>query len=219
MLLLLNLTACGTAWKVTTPEHAALEQVLISTAADRAAVKLTQDSLGVVNAKLAQQLGKTFIDEKNFGKSGEENANNGVNKHYALHAVRSNLLDAGVALVDDVQQADTIVDVAEGGLSIDTTSNFVGIPQMGLPIPLAGTVNLPEVPFYKKETTRGLAKLAISLRDAHTGKSKGKSLFSLGTSEVKAWTIFLFFDFIENDLKLPKEYRTIQDSLSELPSL
>jgi hypothetical protein len=110
-----------------------------------------------------------------------------------------------VVLVDDLKEADTIAEVGMGALSVDNTTSLVGIPAMTVPIPLAGNVGIPETSLYKKETNRGLAKFAISLRDTHTGKTRVKSFFTVGTAKVDSWVVLLFFKFITNDMQLPKQ--------------
>lgn len=216
LLLVSNLIGCGTMWKTTAPTQTALDQILISTATDRAASLMTTDYQGQVVANLDRSLGKTYIDTQNFTSfnnfnSGDAKNISPANQQYALHAIRSRFLDAGVVLVDDPKAADTIIEIATGALSVDTTSSLVGLPAMALPIPLAGSVSIPEVPLYKKETNRGLAKFGISLRDAHTGKTKGKSFFTVGTAKVDSWEVLLFFKFINNDIELPKQYQSIGD--------
>jgi hypothetical protein len=213
--LLLSLSGCGTLWKTTLPTQTALDQILLSTSAERAAsfVHTNPPSLG--NLKLDYSLGNTFIDGSNFMNATTVNNSTNINtksdEQYALYAVRSHFLDAGVALVNDVKQADTIVEVSHGALSVDTNTTLVGIPAMGLPIPLAGKLDIPEIPLYKKTTNRGLTKLGINLRDAHTGKSKGRSFFSLGTASFNSWEVLIFFKFIDNDLNLPQEYEHMGD--------
>lgn len=210
LLFTLSLTGCGTLWKTTLPTQTALDQILLSTAADRAASLMTTDYQGQIVANLGRNLGKTFIDAKNFNTLDAKNLSY-ENQQYALHAIRSRFLDAGVVLVDDPTTADTIIEIAVGALSVDNTHSLVGIPAMALPIPLAGNVSIPEIPLYKKETNRGLAKFAINLRDAHSGKAKGKSFFTVGTAKVDSWEVLLFFKFINNDIQLPKQYQSIGD--------
>ncbi len=198
----LGLTGCGTGWKTTEPERTALDQILLSTAAERAAKRITTDHQGRVIANLDQLLQKTFIDTKNFKSYDRE---------YALHAIQRHFLDAGVSLVDTAKEADTIVEVASGALSVDNAKTLVGLPSMALPIPFAGTMEIPEIALYKEETNRSLAKFAVSFRDARTGRVKNKSFFTMGTAQVKTWTILLLFDIVENDLELPEQYESVGD--------
>jgi hypothetical protein len=101
-----------------------------------------------------------------------------------------------------------VIEVATGALSVDSNNSLVGIPAMAIPIPLAGNVQIPEVPLYKKATHRGLAKFAIGLYDARTGKVKGKPFTALGTATFNDWEVLLFFKFVDNDLQLPQQYES-----------
>lgn len=198
-LLIINLTACGTPWKMTPPEQTALDQMLLSTAAERAANISNSDEQGRIINNWNSRLGKTFIDGRSFT----------YQQQYAVQAVKRYFLDNGVSLVDDIKQADTILEVSSGALSVDNNESFVGIPKLGLPIPLAGQLSIPEVPLYKKETNRALAKFSMSFKDAQTGKEKLKSIAKIGTAQVEKWHIFLLFHFTDNDLNLPKEYKGV----------
>ena len=198
----LTLSACSTPWKTTSPSQTALDQILISTAADRAASALVSNYDD--HAHVEQNLGRTFIDSKNISSSNSD-------RQYALNAIRRSFSDANFVLVDDPKEADIIAEVGIGALSTDSASSLLGFPSMSLPIPLVGTVKTPEISILKKESDRGLAKFSISLRDKRTGKSRGKSFCSLGSARVNHWTVLLVFEFTTNDLQLPDYY----DSISE----
>jgi len=204
LFLYLNLTACGTMWKNSQPERTGLEQILLATAAERSA---SQFSTGIKKnnqsiENMVTHLGKTFLSTENFQS---------YDKKYALHTIRRYLLDAGISLVDSKKQADTIIEVAAAALSIDTTNFLLGIPQMNVPIPLAGSVTIPEIQLYKKEKNRSIAKFSVSFRDAKTGKLKGHSFVTLGTAEVTNWVVLLFFKFVSNDLAMPETYDQLYD--------
>lgn len=198
----LFLSACGTPWKTNPASQTALDQILISTAADRAADDLVKDYYGRRDDH--RSLGKTFIDTDNFD-TGESNPNN----QYALSAIRRKFFDSDVVLVDDPDQADTIAEVGVGAMSVDNTTSLLGIPSVSLPIPLVGTVSTPEIAFYKQVSNRGLAKFAISLRDKQSGKIREQSSFSVGTAKIENWTVLVIFEFVSNDLELPEQYESI----------
>ena len=136
LLVAMNLTACGTAWENTRPEVTGLEQILISTAADRASNKFAESAEN--KPILDSRLGKSFIDAKSFEKFEGRSS-------YALHSIRRYMIDAGVTLVDKVEEADTIIEIAVGALSIDNTGFLIGLPAMGVPIPFAGQLAMPEI--------------------------------------------------------------------------
>ena len=64
-------------------------------------------------------------------------------------------------LEPDAKGADIIVEARAGALSIDSSDSLIGIPNTGLPIPLAGTVSIPELAFYKAEKQFAYAKIAL----------------------------------------------------------
>ena len=43
------------------------------------------------------------------------------------------------------------------------------VPAIGVPVPLMGTLNLPELALFKKDETRGVAKFAATLYDQRSG--------------------------------------------------
>jgi len=203
LLIAMNLTACGTMWESTRPQTTGLEQVLISTAADRASNKLTKSEEGQM--VLSHQLGKSYIN-----KTGFENLEEG-RYIYALHSIRRYMMDAGVTLVDKVDDADTIIEVAAGALSIDNTGFLIGIPAMGMPIPFAGQLEMPEIALFKSDKNRSIAKFSVSVRDAKTGVPKSHSITTVGTAWSKDWTVLILFEFSSNDLDMPEEYKSASD--------
>ena len=68
---------------------------------------------------------------------------------YALGEIRDALSRAGALLEPDAKDADIIIEARAGALSTDGADTLIGIPNTGLPIPLAGTLSIPEVAFYK----------------------------------------------------------------------
>ncbi len=71
-------------------------------------------------------------------------------------------------LAPAASNSDIILEARSGGLSIDASSTLVGIAQTGLLIPLAGTLNIPELAIYKSERQRSIAKLALLAYSTHT---------------------------------------------------
>jgi hypothetical protein len=179
-LLVALLSGCTTS-RETEPQRTATEQLLISTAADRAA------------AAMVLELGpdrKCFLDATNF---------EGIDGKYAVAAIRSSLLKKGTRFVPDEKQADTIIEVRSGALSIDKHETLVGIPSIEIPIPLAGNFGTPEVAFYKSEEREGIAKFAATAYDAKDGDFLGESAPPLGRSKIKRQVV-LFVSWIEDDV-------------------
>jgi hypothetical protein len=127
----------------TTPPRSATEQLLLSTAADRA---LRSADLELFANR------KVFLDATYFDS---------YDSKYVLGAIRDALSRAGALLEDNAANSDIIVEARSGALSIDNSVLLFGIPNMGVPIPFAGAVQIPEVAFYKSDKERSTAKIAL----------------------------------------------------------
>jgi len=132
------------------PKRTAVEQLLLSNAADSALADIDVSSL---NGK------KVFLEEKYFESE---------DKPYVLGAIRELISAGGGLLQSDAGAADVIVEARSGALSIDSGNSLVGLPEMPVPIPLSGTVVSPEVPFYKVDRQYGVARIALLAYDAKT---------------------------------------------------
>lgn len=133
------------------PERTATEQLLISTAADRAIEKLDVDFAPGT---------RVWFDVSKFEAYDEG---------YVIGSLRAHLLTRGAALVPERTTADVVVEVRSGALSINESSNLVGMPAFEIPIPLAGMFELPEIALLKRHEQVGIAKLALSVYDATDG--------------------------------------------------
>jgi hypothetical protein len=172
--LLLALMLCGcTTNRETDPQRSATEELLISTAADRAAEQLWLD-LGPNN--------KAFLDTTNF---------EGLDSKYAIATIRSSLLRHGIRFVGDKKDADTIIEIRAGALSIDKHETLFGIPSFNLPIPLAGPLATPEIALYSSNKQEGIAKFGATAYDAKDGHFIAESTPPLGRSRLEKQAILI----------------------------
>ena len=189
----LLLGACTTE-RASVPLRTATEQLLISTAADRAASEL---SLSIPKST------KVYIDRQYF---------QGYDDGYALNAIRTQLLRQGLDVVDDRAKADAIVTVASGALSTDEKSLLIGIPALQVPaLPVGTSVSVPEIALFKTAQDKGVAKFVASGYDAKTGKLIASTDPQYGFSHQTNHTILLFFSWETGDL-VPQDVD--QNSLS-----
>jgi len=143
-LLLVVLLAAGCATSdMTNPPRSVTEQLLLSTAADRA---MTNHDFSMFNRK------KVYVDSTYF---------DGYDSKYALGTVRDALSSGGALLVDSETNCDIIVQARSGGLSTDSSDSLVGIPKMGMPVPLSGALQIPEVALWKSQKQNAIAKFAL----------------------------------------------------------
>lgn len=129
--------------KTTSTARTATEQLLLSTAADHA----------LTNAGLQRVAGKKVYLDTNYFDS--------YDSKYVIGTIRDAILRAGGKLQDNETNSEVIIEARSGALAIDQVDKLIGIPSFGLPIPLAGTVLTPEIPFYKSQTQRSYSKFRL----------------------------------------------------------
>lgn len=136
------LAGCTTQ-KTSTTARTATEQLLLSTATDHAL-----ETIGVgMFAGRPVYLDGTYFDS--------------YDSKYVMGTVRDALSRAGARVTDTLTNADVVVEVRSGALAIDESDTLFGLPSLGVPIPLAGTIQTPELAFYKSSKQNSVAKFAL----------------------------------------------------------
>lgn len=179
--LFLTLSGCVTE-RQTDTARTATEELLISSAADRAAEEISQ--------KMPSG-SKVFLEAGNF---------DALDGKYAVGTIRDTLLRHGNPLVDKKDGADIVVEIRSGALAIDNHETLVGIPSYNVPIPLAGALSLPKIALYDVVTQEGVAKFAATGTDAKTGALVVASLPQYGFAHKAKHTVMLFFSWATDDL-------------------
>ncbi len=187
LLLVVTLVGCSS-FRDTYPPRSAAEQVLLSTAADRAIEHLPGRWMR----------GKAFyVDDSRL---------EAYDKAYVVQRVREAVLEAGGRLVGDRQDAAVVLEVASGGLSIDTGGFLLGLPQITIPVPFgAQGVTLPELALFKIESRVGKAKLLFSAVDAATGERLAPVPVTYGRATRRFWWFFFVGPFESSDI--PEAFR------------
>jgi hypothetical protein len=179
------LTGCGTV-RETLPDRSAMEQLLISTAADRAIEEMPVSKLDGR---------KVFLDASNLDC---------YDKPYVVQRVREAMLSGGCTLVDDAEEADLVLRPASGGLSINKRDYLLGVPSIPIPTP-GGAAKTPEIPIFKALYYLGRAKLIFTLVDPQTDRQVAKMPVCYGKSRDAYFWILLFGPIQRSNL--PKEIR------------
>lgn len=183
-LAILALGACTTI-RETSPQRTATEQLLISTAVDRAIER--------VNLKIPEGA-KVFVDAEQLeGSDGK----------YAAGAMKDRLLQRGAHLVAERDKAEAVVEVRAGALSIDDKQMLVGTDSFDVPIPLAGQAKIPEIALYKEKERLGVAKIAAFGYSATDGKLIDASGPQFGYAHENEKVLLFVFSWRSSDL--PKE--------------
>ena len=184
----LALVAGCTITRDTLPQRSATEQLMISAAADRAAAELT--------VKLKPD-SKVFLDSTNF---------EGYDSKYAIGAITEQVLEHGARLMPERKDANVVVAIRSGALSINETNHLVGVPAISVPVPFAGTFTIPEMALFSRHQYQGVAKFAATAYDANTGEIIGTSGPRYGFSHRTHWVVLFLISWNSDDL-IPKEQR------------
>lgn len=191
ILAMLALGAC-TSVRETNPQRSATEQLLISTAVDRAIEK--------VNLKVPPGT-KVFVNADQL---------EGADGKYAAGQMKDRLLRNGAHLVDDKGKADAIVEVRAGALSIDDKQTLIGIDSFDVPIPLAGeAAKIPQIALYSDKARQGVAKLAAFGYSTSDGELIDITGPQFGYSHQYERTLLFFFTWRTSDL--PEEKSGLLD--------
>ncbi|MEJ0068353.1 MAG: DUF6655 family protein [Pseudomonadota bacterium] len=185
--LMLALAGCTTD-RLTEPGQTATEQLLISTAVDRAVDQLNPTIPAGTTV---------FVDAQYFDNAPGDAA---LYTKYAVASIRDRLLHQGARLVDDRKAADMIAELRTGGQSVDHHDFLIGVPAIPIPIPLAGTVTTPKLSLFETDRQTGIAKLAITAfgKDGALTASTGPIY---GKSDLTHKVVFLFFAWTHQDIK------------------
>ena len=142
-----------------TPKSTATEELLMSTATSNA---LSGLAFNWLDGR------KTFVQDTYFRKGDIE----GYDRANAVGAIRELLCANGALLVDKEEQADVVVEIRAPVLSMDNSSLIVGLPAMGLPVPVAAglPVQTPELALFKYQWADSLAKFALFAYERPSGR-------------------------------------------------
>ena len=165
LVLLLGLAAgCVNKQRMTEPIRSVGEQLLFSTAIDRALSELDLEAIGRLKG-FKVYLSTVYLQT--------------LDQEYLVGSLRDLLLSSGVLVVDDIAQAEMIVEVRSGANSLDSATVTAGIAEdQALPNPVTGApVALPELAFFKKQNNVSLTKVALVAYHADSREH----IFSSGT--------------------------------------
>jgi hypothetical protein len=177
------LMAGCTTTRNTSPAQSAKAELLIATAADRAAAALAAQ----VPPNLAG-----WIDRSGMLVKDDRN------DAYALAAIEDALLRHGVRLVANRAEADAVILPRAGMLSTYEKGVLFGIPS--LPVPLAPGLVSPSLSLYAQNLAKGAAKFAASVYDAKTGKLIVSTDPAYGFSKEDDGVVLFLFNWDHNDM-------------------
>ncbi|MFC3077484.1 DUF6655 family protein [Phenylobacterium terrae] len=175
--LCLGLAACATATE-THPNRTATEQLLVSRAVERAAAEFSM---------ALPSKARVYLDASAFRGEGSD---------YAASAVREALLAQGNPIATSRADADVVVEVRLGALSIDKTQRVVGIPRLTVPVSSNfSTVTVPELSAYSRRDRTGVAEFSAFAYEAATGRPIALGARFSGTAKIRSHTMFMVFSW------------------------
>lgn len=192
ILAMLALGACTTV-RESSPQRTATEQLLISTAVDRA--------IAQVDPKIPAGT-KVFVESEQL---------EGGDGKYAAGEMRDRLVRNGASLVNDKGKADAVVEVRAGALSVDDKQTLVGIDTFDAPVPFAGqAAKIPQIALYKDRVRQGVAKIAAFGYSTSDGKLIDTTDPRFGYSHQYERTVLFFFTWRTSDLPEEKKSNLLE---------
>lgn len=164
VLLLGSAAGCVNKQRMTEPIRSVGEQLLLSNSIDRALSELDLEAIGRLKG-FKVYLSTVYLQT--------------LDQEYLIGSLRDLLLSSGVLVVDDIAQAEMIVEIRSGANSLDSAAVTAGIAEdQALPNPVTGApVALPELAFFKKQNIVSLTKVALVAYHADSREH----VFSSGT--------------------------------------
>lgn len=107
-----------------------------------------------------------------------------VDKNYVVASIRHRLLRSGARLVDE-KDAEIVIEPRSGAVGTNTSSSFVGVPEITLP----GMMTLPEVRFIERRNQKGVAKIGFVAYEAKTKNTLGTGGVSVAESDDNNWFV------------------------------
>ena len=124
VLLLGSAAGCVNKQRMTEPIRSVGEQLLLSTSIDRALSELDLEAIGRLKG-FKVYLSTVYLQT--------------LDQEYLIGSLRDLLLSSGVLVVDDIAQAEMIVEIRSGANSLDSAAVTAGIAEdQALPNPVTG---------------------------------------------------------------------------------
>jgi hypothetical protein len=146
-----------------------VEQLLISSAVDRALDKVSFASL---------RGAKVFVEEKYLDCT---------DKNYVIVSLHQRVMRAGCKLVDKADDADVILELASGAVGTDRNDAFLGVPS--IPLAMPSPISIPKITLYQQAKAMGTAKLRVLAYDAKTRQPIVDGDAQLARADYRHWDV------------------------------
>ena len=169
----------------------AIEQLVLTTAADRTVSKMDFRMLKGEKVRF------------DYGNMTPQ-----VDKNYIQGILEARISAAGAIIALKPEEAKYVLRPLCATFATEDDRIMFGTPQLPIPIPQAGiSVIIPELPIFKRIRRFGHCKLAVEIVDAKTNKQiRVEGPFISGAVNTN-WVI-LFFPFVTRDFKVGETGKT-----------
>ncbi|NJC40601.1 hypothetical protein GGQ87_000859 [Brevundimonas alba] len=114
------------------------------------------------------------------------------NAPYAVSAVRGALSEAGYALAGSKQEAEAVLELRAGALSLEQMRRVFGVPEMRIPINDSfNVVSVPELSVYSRRDRVGVAEFSGFLYEPKTGAPLGAVLPMTGEFRIRSHKLLM----------------------------
>jgi hypothetical protein len=199
--LVMLLAGCGTT-RSTDTSRTATEQLLISDAVDRA---VSEINFRVLAGR------KVYFDPQYLKVA------NADDNQYLTSTLRQHLLASGCVLSEKREDAEYVVEARTGAVGTDRHDLLYGLPatNLGTISPVPGVpAAIPEFPFAKRTSQRGVAKLAVFAYERDSGEpiwqsgvsqytSNSRNVWVLGVGPFQSGTIYRGTNFAGREIPNP----------------
>ncbi len=200
-ILLFFLSACAIEQEISRTPRTAVEQLLLSSAVERALTNLTLTL--PAQASLHLEVSGFYIDRARLNM---RDSTSGIVQDPTVDflLVRDTVSVAlgrmGYRIRRREDQPAYLVRISIEALGTMQGLTFVGMPPIqSIVIPFA----LPELTLYKLQAQSGYARLHLDLFDNLTGEYKGSSATIIGRTRYDQYTVFFYITWIKTDLTAP----------------
>lgn len=158
----------------TYPSRTATEQLLMARAADRAVEGLILPIPGG---------SRVYVDDAYFRAEAAP---------YAISAIRGALSEAGYAIAPSKNDADAVLEVRAGALSLEQMRRVFGVPEMRVPINDSfNVVSIPELSVYSRRDRVGVAEFSGFLYEPRTGAPLGAIVPMTGEFRIRSHKLLM----------------------------
>ena len=199
-------SGCVNKQRMTEPARSVGEQLLLSTAIDRALSELDMEAI-----RRLQGI-KVYLSEK-YLKT--------IDQEYMIGSLRDLLFSNGVLVVDEVDHAEMIIEVRSGASSLDTAAVTFGIAEdQAIPNPISGApVALPELAFFKKQNNFSVTKVSLVAYRVNTREHVFSSRTLLGGAYDKHFQLLGLIRVRFTDVPELKTIKSRKQSTLSMPSI